>query len=459
MVAVRCNTDNDTQEEHGTFSFKGWYLIVAAVAVFAVLLCLSVALSRRGLNRRLKALRAAGYPTSLAELAAYTRLPEGAENAADIYIRAAAVYVPPVDEVNVPILGKTALPDRGVTLPGAMAQAVSDYLTANQQCLVLLNEAARIEHCRYDWDYAEVLSSWKTQDHREGLRNCALLLRLCTVYHSHMGDAGAAAMSIRDGLRLADSMRKEPGTSGHTVQIAHLAGTLHGLEWALNLTTFTDEQLTELDETLAASATSLDFREAMITQRCFAIERLRDMKYSKRPPLRVLIRCRETASWIPGIHEKGFPDILDHAKDCVEAAGLPAAQRLKRFREIRTELGRLSILHAMVRVWGPALMSMPRTIELEFRVRAHLDLARAALAIERYRLAVDNVPENLAELVPRYLDAVPLDPFDGRPIRYRRTQPGYLLYSIMEDGQDNGGRTRDEVKKGEPYDLCFIVTR
>jgi len=69
------------------------------------------------------------------------------------------------------------------------------------------------------------------------------------------------------------------------------------------------------------------------------------------------------------------------------------------------------------------------------------------------------VPAELAVLVPQYLNEVPIDPFDGQPIRYRRTEAGYLLYSIMEDGQDNGGRTREEAGQDQPYDLCFIVVR
>jgi hypothetical protein len=102
---------------------------------------------------------------------------------------------------------------------------------------------------------------------------------------------------------------------------------------------------------------------------------------------------------------------------------------------------------------------MARVAELDVRIRAHLNLAQVALAIERHRLATGNVPVELAVLVPQYLEAVPIDPFDGKPIRCRRTEPGYVLYSIMEDGQDNGGRTREEAGEDEPYDLCFIVVR
>ena len=61
--------------------------------------------------------------------------------------------------------------------------------------------------------------------------------------------------------------------------------------------------------------------------------------------------------------------------------------------------------------------------------------------------------------MPQYLEEVPVDPFDGKPIRYGRTEPGYRLYSVWDDGRDNGGHERSDVNSGDPYDWAFIVTR
>ena len=79
---------------------------------------------------------------------------------------------------------------------------------------------------------------------------------------------------------------------------------------------------------------------------------------------------------------------------------------------------------------------MDRVAALDLRFRAHLDLARTALAIERYRLATGAVPSELDELVPEHLQEMPLDPFDGRPIRYRRTE------SLHHPGRRPGRRRR-----------------
>ena len=81
----------------------------------------------------------------------------------------------------------------------------------------------------------------------------------------------------------------------------------------------------------------------------------------------------------------------------------------------------------------------------------------------RYRLATGNLPDTLAELVPTYLDAVPKDPFDESELRYRKLESGFVVYSVGNDGKDDGGQERlpyRERKKGSStWDITFIVER
>jgi hypothetical protein len=61
------------------------------------------------------------------------------------------------------------------------------------------------------------------------------------------------------------------------------------------------------------------------------------------------------------------------------------------------------------------------------------------LAVERYRQARGDWPASLDKLVPGYLAFVPLDPLDGKPLRYRRLADGVVVYSVGPDREDNGG--------------------
>jgi hypothetical protein len=443
----------------GRFIRKPWRPVLLLLVVLAGLVGFFVLVHRDAVERKLAALQAVGYPTSFAELAEYTKLPEGTVNAADVYARAFAAFVPPADEANVPLLGQVDLPERGVPLPAATNKAVSDFLTANEECLSLLHEAGGIENCRYDWDYADVLKPGRVPPYTDALKCCSMLLELRTIFCSPTAANGTALACIQDQFRLGDSLRREPGVVGYMMRIAARAPALHGLERALSVTMFTDEQLTQLDEMLEASVATLDLKEALITQRCFAIEKFRDLQRSGPPALRRLLRTGRVLDWVPGIRERGLPDTLDCLEEYVLAADLPLRERMGRFREIADELDRLSLLHTVARGWVPVFTGGDGVFELDPRIQVHFDLARTALAIERSRLPTDELPTRLEDLVPRYLAQVPIDPFDGRPIRYRRRQTGYLLYSVGTDGQDNDGREQDEVSRGEPYDLCFVVIR
>lgn len=69
----------------------------------------------------------------------------------------------------------------------------------------------------------------------------------------------------------------------------------------------------------------------------------------------------------------------------------------------------------------------------------YADTAKTCVALERFRRDQGSLPEALAELVPAYIDALPTDPADGEPIRYRRSADGYVLYALGVDGDDDGG--------------------
>ena len=63
-----------------------------------------------------------------------------------------------------------------------------------------------------------------------------------------------------------------------------------------------------------------------------------------------------------------------------------------------------------------------------------------AIALKRCQLKHGNYPAELSELTPEFLPSVPLDPVDGKPLRYRPNSDGtFLLYSVGEDGVDDGG--------------------
>lgn len=63
-----------------------------------------------------------------------------------------------------------------------------------------------------------------------------------------------------------------------------------------------------------------------------------------------------------------------------------------------------------------------------------------AIAIRLHEVEHGQLPQRLEDLVPKYLSAIPADPFskDKKPLRYQ-SAPWVIIYSVGEDGLDQGG--------------------
>lgn len=94
------------------------------------------------------------------------------------------------------------------------------------------------------------------------------------------------------------------------------------------------------------------------------------------------------------------------------------------------------------------LPSLIRSAQRTSEAQAFRRMAQMALAATRYRLERGHYPTTADELVPAYLPAVPIDPFDGKPLRMKSEVDGLLFYSVGMDRTDDGGqeiRTADRI--------------
>jgi hypothetical protein len=67
-------------------------------------------------------------------------------------------------------------------------------------------------------------------------------------------------------------------------------------------------------------------------------------------------------------------------------------------------------------------------------------IAITVIALKRFELKHAQYPENLSQLIPDFMAAVPIDPMSGDPLHYRRqSDDAFLLYSVGENGVDDGG--------------------
>ena len=82
--------------------------------------------------------------------------------------------------------------------------------------------------------------------------------------------------------------------------------------------------------------------------------------------------------------------------------------------------------------------------------QSSVNLARTAIALERYQLAHGTYPGSLDALVPQFIARLPLDVINGQPLRYRLEANGpFVLYSVGWNEADDGGEV-GRIKYGTP---------
>jgi hypothetical protein len=138
---------------------------------------------------------------------------------------------------------------------------------------------------------------------------------------------------------------------------------------------------------------------------------------------------------------------------CVEAARLPLNEQVERFAQIDQTVKRertANTLFIGLLVPGSAKVGVAFA-----RSRASLRCAIIALAAERFRLAHQRWPKELAELSLTFIKGVPTDPYDGHPLRLAVLDDGIVIYSIGPDLQDNGGTINRKNAIAPGSDLGF----
>ena len=124
-----------------------------------------------------------------------------------------------------------------------------------------------------------------------------------------------------------------------------------------------------------------------------------------------------------------------------------------RGRQVMSSFGPHGLLTSIL------IPSLSKAFETLARGEAGDACAQTAVAMTRFRLDHGTLPSHLADLVPTYLDAVPIDPFDGHPLRLAIRNGQWIIYSVGPDGVDDGGVEMVNGKGDVIFTLKSSATR
>lgn len=435
-----------SEDQRKGFDLRGWHVIVGFLAVLVVLFILFRIFGHSALERKIAELRAKGYPTSFEELEKYNKLPEGTPNAADIYIKAFDAYRAPFEDEKklLPLVGSVVL-KAGESPTPETKTAMETFLSRNAKTLELLHQAGRVEQCRYR--YPLIARQGFMNPYFTEIKNCAQLLNQRILIEIQSDRKDEACQSAIDELRLGRSLSREPSFISFLVGHSVASMGIESIGRLLEDCSLGEQQIAVLQTELLQVRNGLRMEQGLIGERCCLLDNLfmsQSMSFGTAP-----------ARW-SGLMDTNVLRAIEFYDQLEAVAKMAPEKRLKEYQKIQEEAKQLSILFFITRTLVPAVNTIAM---IDLRGIARMDCALTALEVERYRLAEGRLPETLEALVPKFIEAVPIDPFDGKPLRYMRLEKGYTIYSIGEDGEDNGGVPKGKVQNNEKYDWPFTVER
>ena len=406
-----------------------------------------------------------GYPQTPEELNAWYAEPPAGQNAATYNVQGInATQTKGADQIaNLPILGKLPPPVPSAPLSPAVKSALADFLQRNRDALQFFAQGANYEQSRYSIDLTKGADT--LLPHLAGVKSGGQICRIAAILDAANGDGQKAADDVLMTLALSRSLQDEPVLISQLVHAAGVSLAADALSQTVNRVTLSSESLSKLSDAFRKME-DFDMRGEGFT-RAFVGEKVNHMALlGNREQLIGLLSApgnfglssEQDQQLIKYVNQTGNlkaeQDYLETTFQQLIAARQEAfPDRLKAVSDVIhqrvTEAkNRGLLLNAMY--WN----GFDNSVSREARCLADLRLALTAMALEQFRAAHGNqYPAAMSELTPSYFSAIPTDPFDGQPLRYRQQGKGYLLYSIGPDLKDDGGMQM--TAKGG--DLVFIV--
>jgi hypothetical protein len=383
--------------------------------------------------------RAAGFPVTLEDLNDWYPEVPAAENAAVLYAEAFAAMAPvkPTD---------------------------TSFLERNRSVLPKFHEAGRRTRCRYPVDCTGGMRA--SLPHLTKLRSAGTLLTQTAVARSRMRQPAEAVELLLDAVRLANSLEAEPILVSQLVRSGILGMVVQAAEEVVGSGGVLPEDLVRLQDAL------IDTEERVSELRMVAGELPFGLGIFGSTPPEMKLALENL--------DEGLQKEDTKLKEYVLGTKVPADRaeyviQLDLVREMlsRGDGQRMAAIQslregaatAQRQGWliTPTLIpGLARGLERIIETRSRLRVAVVGIAVERHRAASQRkVPLALSGLSPEWIGALPNDPFDERPLRFKRLPAGgYIVYSIGPDQQDNGGRVRPPMAGDVPnYDVTFTVAK
>jgi len=301
-----------------------------------------------------------------------------------------AIAAMDIDRDEARFLQRLADPDED----GA-GEVAAQILAKNEEALRLMKAGAAMPYLRFPLD----LSRRSSPAHVERLRVGGDLLRHHAFWRARSGDPEASLEAIRTLYRLAFLLREEPNTWSQVLVVNLHAQAVNSLESFLTEVSLSAEQLEELQEQSRRIESAFSAETLLQTEVFLAYAEIRSSLGDD--------------GWLAEVYQRSgwyLYDVSFHLRELAalrRAAGDPR-EMARRSANYRT--GPFGVLAPRELLFLHDILKAQVTGVARSRVWTSL------LGCERFRLRYGRVPNDLGELVPQYLQAIPSDPLTGEAL-------------------------------------------
>lgn len=325
-----------------------------------------------------------------------------------------------------------------------------------------VRQAAQLPYSRFPLEYDKDNPFEIFLPHLAALKRCTITLALRTTAELQTGQTDRAMENLRLIQYLTESVHSEPFLITHLVRVAMTQLMLQPVWEGLADHRWTDAQLTELDAGLAKLDFLADYQYSLRNEQAAMVK---GMDYLRRHPDQYN-NLGEGWGWNPPIYPT-TDFIMSWFAECrmipsgwfyqnqlrydrvIDEFYLPSVDRQKGvFLPAPAKQGEAFMKNEYKHLSPYNIVGCIITAYLEglhyptsfAHGQSSVDLARVALALERYRLAQGKYPDSLEALAPQFMGSVPHDVIGGQSLHYRLTEDGqFVLYSVGWNETDDGG--------------------
>jgi|GEM_PF-4351387 len=400
-------------------------------------------------------------PNTAAELEQFYRVPPGAEDTTQLWVSAILAFAG--DQVLQDAAGFPVLTDRSQPIPTPDQSWVAidklrSVLARWQPTLDDMHTAAsKGAAARYSTRFADGFA----MDFAEpgGLPNATHILKVQAFILARDGDSVGVSRNIRTMLKASTSLGNFPLQAPQFERVLLVSDVVRTLQALLPHLEFSGAELDEMKRELGALGFDRGLYNALIGERVFGLLAFQ----TPEPSLRAFATDYAAATFseedIRGLlnnvsfnidqDRQTFEDLMSQN---IAIAKLPPAERMSKatvgrdFSE-RTKNGTPTAR----RTATFSILFVPAfDVIFDFTAmgEARRDAGVVAIAIQQFRLRENKPPQALSELVPEFLPAIPIDPYDGQPLKYDLNSNRYVVYSVGNNRQDDGGSVANAADLG-----------